>query len=136
MNTGAISPGCIIHWKEFEFSDGEKADKFLVILGCNTGSNYLAVLGTSKRHKRDFAPGCNSGKGYYHIPGGQKDFFKVDTWLILADPIEIDPATFLQKAMVEKSLTIAGQLRPEMANAIRNCLKQCADVSAYHISLL
>lgn len=136
MNAGAIGPGCVLHWKDFKFHDGDTADKFLVILGCKTGCNYLAVLGTSKKHRKTFTPGCNAKDEYYFIPGGGKDFFPLDTWLLLSEPYELVPAEILQKAMTDKSVEVAGTLRAEMANAIRNCLKQCEDVSAHHLSLL
>lgn len=133
--TGSVSPGCIVHWEDFEFSDGACADKFLVVVGCKPGSNYLAVLGTSKRHRRSFVAGCNHKDGYYHMPG-KRAWFPLDTWLVLADPIEITPADFLRRAMVEKTLKVCGQLKPDIANAVRNCLKLCPDVSAQQIALL
>lgn len=135
MTAGSVRPGCVVHWKDFEFSDGATADKYLVILGCKTGSNYLAVLGTSKRHRRSFSAGCHANDGYYHIPAGQA-WFPKDTWLILADPIEIEPREFLRRAMVERSLTISGQVKEDIANAIRNCLKRCPDASPMHVALL
>ena len=39
-------------------------------------------------------------------------------------------------AMVEKVLTIRGQLPSDIANGIRNCFKLCQDASAAHIGLL
>lgn len=135
MSAGAISPGCVIHWENYTFSDGAVAHKYLVILGCKQGSNYLAVLGTSKRHKRSFTPGCNSSESYYHAPAG-KAWFPLDTWLILGDPVEIEPAEFLKRAMIDKTLTIRGQMPVDIANAIRNCFKLCPDASAGHVALL
>lgn len=130
-----IVAGCIFHWQEYKFADGEVANKYFVILGAKQGSNYLAVVATSKPHKRKFNPGCHSADGYYHIPGSGKDWFPKDTWLLLADPIELAPAEFLKQAFA-KSITLSGNLRTELANAIRNCLKQCQDVSDAQKALL
>lgn len=136
MTAAGLAFGCVIHWKDFVFSDGETADKFLVVLGCKPGCNIIAVVGTSKQHRRTFQPGCNSAQGYFHIPGGGKDFFPKDTWLVLSEPYEFRAADFIRAAMVEKSLVVKGHLRTDVANGIRNCLKICPDVSAAHIKLL
>lgn len=130
-----IRPGCVVHWKDYKFSDGEAADKYLVIVGCKQGANYLAVLGTSKPHKRSFTAGCHHEAGYYHCPA-KLAWFPLDTWLLLADPVELEPGEFLRLAMTEKVLSISGQIQEQVANAIRNCLKLCPDVSASHIALL
>ena len=71
MNAPTVAPGCVFHWEGYQFEDGEKADKFLVIVGAKTGCNYLAVIATSQKKKRDYQPGCNAERGYYHIPGGK-----------------------------------------------------------------
>ena len=131
-----IAAGCVIHWANYQFSDGAIADKYLVILGAKTGSNYLAVVGTSQPRRRSLTPGCHPQEGYYFIPGGGKDWFRKDTWLLLAEPREIAPAELLKLALVEKTVTVEGQLRVELANAIRNCLKRCHDVSELHLRLL
>jgi hypothetical protein len=134
--TEGIIPGCVFHWTGFEFDDGNSADKFVVVLGAKTGCNYLVVLATSQQHRRTFTPGCNADAGYYFIPGGGKDFFPKDTWILLAAPYEFSAAEVLKACIHEKKVTIAGHLREQVANAIRNCLKQCPDASAEQIALL
>src|SRR5262245_49510184 len=116
--SGEIKPGCIFHWEEYEFVDGQKADKFFVIVGAQQGKNYLAVIATSQKHKRDFKPGCNAADGYYHIPGGGKDWFPKDTWLLIAEAIELEPREFLKRAIIDKVISLKGNLRPDIANAI------------------
>lgn len=136
MSSATISPGCIFHWEEYQFDDGEKANKYFVILGAKQGSNYLAVIATSKQRKRKFEAGCHAKDGYYHIPGGGKDWFPKDTWLLLAPPVEITAADFLRLSLVEKKVELKGNLRTDTANAIKNCLRQCQDVSEEQIGLL
>ena len=133
MTGFAIGPGCIIHWVKYKFSDGETRNKYLVIAGAKTGSNYLAVIGTSVPKGKDFKPGCQGS--YYHIPGGKKDWFAEDTWLLVAEPREIAPTEFLKLGMA-KVITLEGQLREDIANALRNCIKACSDVSDLHKELL
>lgn len=136
MTTGLISPGCVIHWKDYVFDNGQTANKYLVIVGAKQGCNYLAVVATSQPRKRKFEPGCHATEGYYHIGGGGKDHFPKDTWLLVAEAVELTPAELVKRAMVEKTISIVGQLRGEIANALRNCLKRCPDVSPAQIALL
>ena len=135
MNPDAICAGCILHWKGFTFANGEKANKYLVIVGARPGQNYLAIIATSKKRQRYNQPGGNPDGGYYHIPGGGKDWFPEDTWLLFESPREISAAEFVKEGLA-KNLTIEGYLRHDIANAICNCMRRCDDVSEYHISLL
>jgi hypothetical protein len=135
MTEPTIAPGCILHWEGFKFKDGETADKFFVIVGAKSGHNFLAIIATSKQKRRDNNPGGNPDSGYYHIPGGRKDWFPLDTWLLFDEPVELSSAEFLQKVM-GKELKAVGNLRPDIANAICNCMRKCDDVSEHHKSLL
>lgn len=136
MSDDAICVGCILHWKGFRFADGATANKYLVIVGAQPGKNYLAIVATSKKkHWRDREPGGNPDGGYYHIPGGRKDWFPDDTWLLFEEPREISAAEF-EKERLAKTITVEGYLRHDIGNAICNCMRKCDDVSAHHISLL
>jgi hypothetical protein len=59
------------------------ANKYFVIVGAQPNKNYLAVITTS-RQKRGRKPqaGGNHEGGWYHIPGGGKDYFPDNTWLL------------------------------------------------------
>jgi hypothetical protein len=134
MTAPSVSPGCVFHWKDYKFDDGETANKYLVFVGAKSGCNYLAVVATSRPHKRSFTAGCHADAGYYHIPGG-KEGFKKDTWLLIAEPQEMTPAKFLSSGL-KKEIELECQLRGDIANAICNCMKRCPDVSAAHVELL
>ena len=87
MTDDAIAPGCILHWDGFKLSDGTEGHKFFVIVGAQPGKNFLAIIATSKKKRgRTTQPGGNPEGGWYHIPGGGKDFFKEDTWLLFEEP--------------------------------------------------
>jgi len=90
MSNDAIEPGCVLHWVGFKFKDGNTANKYFVIVGAQPNKNYLAVITTS-RQKRGRKPqaGGNHEGGWYHIPGGGKDFFPDDTWLLFEEPVEL-----------------------------------------------
>jgi hypothetical protein len=132
MSEVAVVPGCIFHWKEYVFADGAKANKYFIIVGAKKDCNFLTVIATSQPKHRKYEPGCNHKQGYYHIPGGRKDWFPLDTWLLLAEPVEVVPEEFL----ADQNIKYQGSLRAEIGNAIRNCLKRCDDVSEAHVALL
>mgnify|MGYP005815738393 CR=1 FL=1 len=131
-----IEPGCVLHWAGFKFEDGSTANKYFVIVGSQPGKNYLAVIATSQmKHGRKAVPGGNADGGWYHIPGGGKDFFPKDTWLLFDTPIELSAADLLARKL-KGEIETKGNLRGDIANAICNCMKKCDDVSDYHKSLL
>jgi hypothetical protein len=132
---GTIVPGTVLHWKGFQFPNGATADKYLVIVGCQKDKNYLAIVATSKQKKRSAQPGGNPEGGYYHIPGGGKDWFPLDTWLLFEEPREISAAEFVKEGMA-KNIEVKGCLRGQIANAICNAMRRCDDVSEYHRGLL
>jgi hypothetical protein len=90
----AIVPGTIFHWKGFKFPDGATADKFLVIVGCQNGKNYLAIVATSKQKKRSTQPGGNPQDGYYHI------LIKRNVCKLLEDKLAQDGFEVLNKGTV------------------------------------
>ena len=135
MSDDAIGVGSILHWKGFTFADGETANKYLVIVGAQPDKNYLAVIATSKQKRRGNQPGGNPEGGYYHIPGGGKDWFPLDTWLLFEEPREISSAELVKEGLL-KNIEVQGSLRPDIANAICNCMRRCDDVSEHHRGLL
>jgi hypothetical protein len=135
MTAIEICVGCILHWKGFIFADGGTADKYLVIVGAHPGMNYLAIVATSKQKKRSNEPGGNPQGGYYHIPGGGKDWFPKDTWLLFEEPREISAAEMVKEGL-QGNIEVKGRLRHDIANAICNCMRKCEDVSELHIGLL
>jgi hypothetical protein len=135
MSVDAIAPGCILHWKGFKFADGTTRNKYFVIVGTQPGKNFLAIIATSVAKNKSFEAGGHPEDGYYHIPGGGKDWFKKDTWLLFEEPQELSAAQ-LVKEVSAKNITMEGYLRHDIANAICNCMRKCQDVSEHHIGLL
>jgi hypothetical protein len=135
MSDAGIRVGCILHWKGFTFADGATANKYLVVVGAQPNKDYLAIIATSKQRRRSGQPGGNPEGGYYHIPGGGKDWFPDDTWLLFEAPRVISAAELVKEGMRGNIVTV-GYLRHDIANAICNCMKRCDDVSQMHIGLL
>jgi hypothetical protein len=136
MSDDAIEPGSVLHWADFEFDDGDTANKFFVVVGAQPNKNYLAVIATSKQKRgRKPQPGGNPEGGWYCIPGGGKDYFEKDTWLLFEKPVELSAAELLQRKF-KNEIAVKGKLRGDVANAICNCMRKCEDVSEYHRNLL
>ena len=133
--SGALKFGAVLAWDGFQFPDGGSSDKLLVVLGAKHGRNVIAVLATSRPHGRNAKMGCYADAGYFTVTGGGKFWFALDTWIELRRPQEISKRDIAQ-GMVEKKVRVVGQLPPQIANAIRNCLKQSKDVTAHQLSLL
>ena len=132
---GTFEIGAVLHWSGFRFKNGTTKDKFLVVLGAKAKHNFLLVVATSQQHHRVFDLGCHAQEGYYHIPGSGKDFFKLDTWLLLAEPYEVSPARLMQENF-SGNISVAANLRQDLANAIRNCLKRVPDITPAQLALL
>jgi len=135
MTEAVIEIGNILHWDGFQLSDGTLGHKFFVVVGAQPDKNYLVVRATSKVKHRNYVPGGNPDGGWYHIPGGGKDWFKLDTWLLFDDPEELSAKELLDLKS-KGGIKIVGNLRHDIANAISNCMKKCEDVSEYHKTLL
>jgi hypothetical protein len=135
MTDVTIAPGCILHWDGFILSDGSEGHKYFVIVGAQPQKHYLAIIATSKKKHRDHTPGGNPSGGWYHIPGGQRDWFKLDTWLLFDAPEELSASVLLDLKLKGKIKPV-GSLRHDISNAICNCMRKCDDVSEYHKTLL
>jgi hypothetical protein len=136
MSDDAIAPGCILHWDGFKLSDGKEGHKYFVVVGAQPGKDFLAIIATKQRkHGRVPVPGGNPVGGWYHIPGGGKDFFPIDTWLLFDDVQQLSAAVLLSLKF-KNEIKIVGRLRNDIANAICNCMDRCNDVSDLHKSML
>lgn len=136
--TIAVKFGTVVGWVKWEFPNGIKADKYLIILGAKASMNLLAVLVTSQPHGRQPNPGCHAKEGYFFIKGGGPEKFPKDTWVVINDPQIInrtDLESKLREIMSKRVVWPEWDLPTQIVAAIRNCLKQSDDVSAAHLAL-
>jgi hypothetical protein len=133
--TVTFQVGAILHWEAFEFPDGgEPKNKYLVVVGSKDGHDCLLLIANTNRKHKQLKHGCNSNAGYYLIPGGGKDFFKEDT-IVALRPLPTKRGELIKCGM-EKRIVVKHNLPTNIANAIRNCLKQVLDVSEADLELL
>lgn len=130
-----MTPGSIVHYRQFQFHDGGQADKLLIVLNAGQKTPYLVLKTTSQQRGRRVAQeGCHAQWGYYFLPAS-RDFFPKDTWILFDDVYELD-AVLLVKAHFAGDAKVSGTLRTETLRAIINCAKKSDDWSEYFSELV
>ncbi len=130
-----MTPGSIVHYKNFTFHDGGQSDKLLIVLNAGGKKPYLFLKTTSQaRAGRLAKEGCHSAHGYYFLPA-KRDNFPKDTWILFDDVYELDAALLL-KAHFGGDAKVSGTLKGDTLRAIINCAKKSDDWSPYFDDLL
>ena len=134
--SGELKVGAIFHHRDFEFEDGTKRNKYLVVLGAKPDHDYLCALTTSQQRKKKTEWGCHPNPYcYFYIPGDGKNFFPKNTWIILSEPVIMSRVEAIEKGM-QNIVHIEANLKDNIAGEIRNCLKSSRDISKRQSQLL
>ena len=134
--SGDLTIGAVLHHRKFQFEDGTKRDKYLVVLGAKSGCDYLCALTTSQQWRMKAERGCHhKPRTYFFLPSEGKNFFSKDTWVVLSDPRIISRAEMMQKGL-QNILEVTGNLKGNITGEIRNCLKGSKDISKREMQLL
>lgn len=134
--SGELKIGAVLHHRDFEFKDGAKRDKYLLVLGAKAGCDFLCALTTSQQWKRKAERGCHRHPlTNFFIPGDGNNFFPKDTWVVLSDPVILSRAEAVAKGL-NNILQIKGNLKENIIGEIRNCLKGSRDISGKEKQLL
>ena len=127
--------GCVLFHKGFEFEDGEKANKLIVVLNDQKAGRFLTVLTTSQPHKtRPRNEGCQAERGYYFVPANQH-WFNSDTWILLYRAYELE-AHELRGSEERGVVKIKTTLNSAFTRAIINCFKRSSDCTDHHLYML
>ena len=133
---GEMKVGAILHYKNFPFENGTTKNKYLVVLGAKPNSDYLCALATSQKHRRKSVTGCHlQPYAYFFVEGGGKNFFPLDTWIILSNPVTMKKNEVIKKGF-DNILEVKFNLVENITGEIRNCLKRSEDISQVHKNLL
>lgn len=116
--------GTVLYVHDFDFGDGERRNKYVVILGAKTGHNLAGVVTTSKTWR------SASDDDYCPIDDERRIFPK-PTWAVVKRLFEID-ATQLHT----QNYDIAGRLPSAVANELRTRVKNHQDIPAFLLDLL
>ncbi len=129
-----MAEGDVYFWKKFEFPDGGRADKLLIVLN-NTDlcdfSNVLLFKTTSKQWRRQSREGCNDG--YFFFSRG-KELFPMDTWILFT----VYEVTFgdLLKTKSDNSIEFKGTLKNKSLAALLDCASKSNDISGHHMDVI
>ena len=134
--SGELKVGAIFYHRDFEFEDGTKRNKYLVVLGAKPDHDYLCVLTTTQQRKNKAERGCHhKPRTYFFIPGDGKNFFPKNTWIVLSNPFIMNRSEVIKKGM-QNIVQIKANLKDNIAGEIRNCLKSSRDISKKQRELL
>ena len=136
MTEASLGKGAIIFVKDYEFNDGSTRDKLLVVLGTKEGRDYLCALTTSVQWRRGAGHGCHhDAQTYFFLEGNRKNYFDVDTWILLSQA-DIYSSAWLLKQSLTGQAKVVGAVKPNVAGEIRNCYKASRDATPIKLSLL
>ena len=132
--------GGIYHYKDYEFNDGIKKDKFCVVVNSPTptsNENYLFCLTTSKEKPpyREKKQGCQAEKNYFML-FSTDDWFKKDTWIVFNELQEISKQKILTLSIAQKKLQQVGKLKQNNIKELLDCILKSDDVSSEHLSFI
>jgi len=131
-------PGQIIFYKDFEFEDHSKKDKFFVVLNDAERNSVCLVLKTTSqpKHYKGVEKGCNPQKRVFFVPKGWQQCFRVDTYIQLPQIISITTDTLLV-GDISRKIFVSSSLTPECFALLKNCLKQFKDdISEQHLKFI
>ncbi len=117
-----MNRGDVIHIPEYQFQDGGKANKLLVLLNDpNACDKVFCVLTTSQEtgnRKKD--NGCQPVKQEFFIKAGRE--FEKDTWILLNRQAIVIPVTRLKETIDQGKASVVFTLSEKRVNEIKNCL--------------
>ena len=131
-------PGQVLCYKDFEFEDGSKKDKLLVVLNDSDRDSVCLVLKTTSqsKHYEGVVRGCNPEKKAFFVPTNWEQCFTLDTYIQLPQIFPITKDKLLAGDISRKIYT-STSLSIECFRLLKNCLKNFRDdISLQHWKLI
>lgn len=113
--------GSILIWPKFQFHDGVRADKLIIVLNAPSKKSVVLVTVTSKKNKRTTIPECQPEPVSFFFPAG-KMYFLLDTWVVLSNQPYVYDVEDVQKQIDNANIKEVYVIPEQTVNAIRNCL--------------
>jgi hypothetical protein len=79
-----VDYGTVIFHRSFPFPGGGRSPKLLIVLGWHPECAVLALTTSVPPPAPAIGPGCHAPRVLYKIQAHRKDFFDVDTYVLLA----------------------------------------------------
>jgi hypothetical protein len=122
-------PGRILFHKQFVFSDGASADKYLVVLGV-TGNSLVVAKTTSKGRNYRNDHGCQAGSYFpaFLLTAGCC-CLPLNTWICLGEFYELKKSQ-VSGGIVTGAIRMYGLLTPDLIKDVQVCAVSTDDISA------
>ncbi len=130
-----MKKGEIIFCKDFQFDDGDKGNKYFVVLNNPLPYQpFLAVLTTSQKKDRYDIPGCYVPDGYFFITQNT-EWFLLPTWIKFNHIYEFPRQEGLNKEK-QGIFKFRNTISKQKMDEIIKCLKMTYDINKDQIALL
>ncbi|MCB0277859.1 MAG: hypothetical protein KDD94_00045 [Calditrichaeota bacterium] len=131
-----MTPGEILHYRNYKLPDGSYANKF--VLQLNDGQNYPFILArlTSQHRHYSRSSGCQNDDRFpnYYLPKETKHMPE-DSWILFSDLKELDAESF-NRCVKNKTLIQKSKLSTSIFNEILDCLIDSDDISGIQKDIL
>ena len=125
-----MTPGSILHDKNFKFRDGTTGNKLLVVLNDGAGGLCIVLKTTSQEKGKKRTLGCHlyDRPPNFFIPQG-RSWFDLDTWVELNNFFEIDTQSL-------SALPQPGTLPADILKDLLVCAIASQDISIAQTQIL
>jgi hypothetical protein len=116
-------PGEVFVFRQFEFEDGSRRDKWFVALNASDSETPCLVLKTTSQPKRyqGCIEGCNHDRRCFYAPIGWNECFEADTYVQLPQILPFG-ADELLRAGFAANLDFKGRLTQRRFAQLLQCL--------------
>ena len=132
------SLGEILCHESFQFSDGARGKKLVVVLNAPDPHDPCIVVKTTSKSKRysGVQPGCNVNKKVFFLPDNGKEILRGDSYIQLEETFELS-CNDMMVSVLKKELSSIGRLSDLTVRQVKNCLKKLRlDISQRHYDLI
>lgn len=132
---GDIRYGAVIDHRAFPYADGPPTPKLILCVGLKAGQDAVVALTTSRAPDPPITPGCHHKRGYFHCQQNKRDCWHVNTYVLVTRIGLLTPKHIADEEW-KKHARVIGHLSDHSINAVRNCVRDCEDVSGKIKALL
>lgn len=125
-----MKPGTVLHYSGFQFKDGARGDKYLVVLNEGLCGFYILVKTTSRQNGRSERYGCNLSDRFpnFFLSGGIPTSC-TPTWVCLNE-FYTPPVAEILTGKFSGLVTMKGELPVEIAKSLLLCAAASDDITA------
>ena len=131
-----MTPGSISLDKEFIFHDGEKGEKFFIVLRHGENGHYVVSKTTSNGMQRGIVFGCQLRDRFpsFFLPKSSTCFIK-NTWVCLHEFYELSKKHVLERHFAGQ-IYKCGEVPLGITKELLTCAIACVDISTSQKTLV